>query len=148
MKKLFILAVFFICAGCTGYKDIKVSDPVIKEIEMVSFTSADVDVEVVMNNPTGKRIILEEADGYIYDGSSKVAKVVLKEPVEVVPKYNGKTEVKLTLSIESPAIFKGLKLTGFDMERYRVGGRVLLKSGGVRKNFYFDKLPISKIINL
>lgn len=150
MRRIFILLLLLLFAACSSYREITLSEPVIKEIDATSPSDIKIKVAVGITNPTSTKFRLTDAAGDIFRLREKIAVVLLTEEIEIEPKFSGKVEVPLQLKIENPlALLKlGMNISSLKAEEFTADITATVKGGALKKEFKFKDVAIDKIVNL
>ena len=151
MRKYLLLAIsallFF--GSCANYKKIEISNASIKDARIVSASRYQVEVEVEVDNPSGMKFVVKEADGVVFKDGEPFADITVPECVTIPARGVNRVGIPCEISLRNPlaALAIGLNYKSLDWDSFTVDGKVTVKGGPVKKAKEFKNVPLRKLFN-
>lgn len=150
MKRYFVLAIIAILffAGCSQYKEIDISSMKIERVRMSSVKEVDLQLSVMVNNPSGKELVLSSVEGKLLRNGVSFADVELLEEAVVPARSNGEVEVKCRLVFADPmaALALGLNFASLNKDDFTADMEAVVRSGALKKKFRYNGMTIARLL--
>lgn len=137
-------------SSCAGYKQIRLEDVRLEKFRMSALTSADVTLEMAVNNPTKATFEIIGAEGTIYRDGSEFARVSQVDDGEVMlpPGTPAKSSITLRVWLTDPfsAVSGGFNPKQWKPENFKADAVVWVKKGKMKKQFKFKDMPVKDLL--
>lgn len=146
---LFIAFALLIFSSCSKLGEIELMNVELKSFKLLNTTSANIEVEYTINNPSNKRIILDNVDAYLKKSGANFAKISLIDADTVASKRISVNRLSLKLDLLDPlSLFSmGLNLSKWQYTDFTVDARALVKSPtGWKKRIKLKDVEIEDLI--
>ncbi len=151
MRKYLLLAVsvLLLFGSCANYRDIEITDASVKDVRIVSASRYYVGLEIEVDNPSGIKFVVKEADGVVFKDGKPFADITVTEGVAIPSRGVHKVEVPCEISLRNPlaALAIGLNYKSLDWDSFTVDGNVTVKGGPVKKKKELKNVPFRKLYN-
>ena len=106
MKRLLVLLAFLplVLSSCSKLGEVEVRELELKSFQLLSTTSANIEVEYVIHNPTSKKLMLDNVNGFLKKGDVNFAQVTLIEADTVAAKRVSMFFLKQAQSLLLPSL--------------------------------------------
>ena len=152
MKKFFpLLLVLLLCVACNDYKKVTFEDVKLSSINIVGLDKANVGIDVIVNNPTKSKFILDEAYGVFYKDTTSFATFNLLEESVVVPHSCDTVPVNLQLQLTNPKFLLslGLNLGELDVDDFSLDANLRVKNGaGLGKRVKLEDIKVKDLLEI
>ena len=151
MKKigLIVLCAVISLSGCSGVGDIDIREVKLKNARMVNTTSADLEFECVVHNPTNRRIIIEDANGVLKKRDVVFARIHLVKADTVAANGLSSNTALLKVNIEDPLslLSMGLNISSWDTSEFKADLRSTIRREGRAKHVFKRKnIPLESLL--
>ncbi|MDD2419881.1 MAG: hypothetical protein EOM16_06980 [Bacteroidia bacterium] len=151
MKRLFffLLAFTLVLSGCSKLMEVQLRDVQIKSFELLSTSSANIEVEYVIHNPSSRELFLDNATGFLKRSGVNFAHVTLVSADTVAAKRISVNNVVFKLDILDPLslLSMGLNISKWKYSDFKVDARAVVKtSRGGRKVLKFKDMSIESML--
>jgi len=151
MKKIcfFALLAIILLSGCSGLSDIDVREVNLVDAKFSNTTSADLVFECVVNNPTNRRIIVEDAIGVLRKSDIVFANIRLVGADTVAANALSTNKLMLKVSLEDPLsiLSMGLNISTWNMSEFKADLRSTIRREGRAKHVFRRKnIPIESLL--
>ena len=151
MKKIcfFALLTIILLPGCSGLSDIDVREVNLVDAKFSNTTSADLVFECVVNNPTNRRIIIEDAIGVLRKSDIVFANIRLVGADTVAANALSTNKLMLKVSLEDPLsiLSMGLNISTWNMSEFKADLRSTIRREGRAKHVFRRKnIPIESLL--
>ena len=151
MKKIcfFALLAIILLSGCSGLSDIDVREVNLVDAKFSNTTSADLVFECVVNNPTNRRIIIEDAIGVLRKSDIVFANIRLVGADTVAANALSTNKLMLKVSLEDPLsiLSMGLNISTWNMSEFKADLRSTIRREGRAKHVFRRKnIPIESLL--
>ena len=151
MKKIWILFMIAIVAlsGCTGLGEVDIREVNLKNFKILNTTSANLEFECTVQNPTQRRIILEDINGVLKKGGVVFGRVEMVQADTVAANTLSVNGVMLKVNIEDPLslLAMGLNISSWNPEEFKVDVRSTIRREGRSKYTIKRKnIPLESLI--
>jgi hypothetical protein len=152
MKRLLVLLAFLplVLSSCSKLGEMEVRELELKSFQLLSTTSANIEVEYVIHNPTSKKLILDNVNGFLKKGDVNFAQVTLIEADTVAAKRVSVNRLVFKLDIQDPLslLSMGLNISKWHYSDFTVDARAVVKtSDGGRRVIKFKNMSMENLIN-
>lgn len=144
-----LLALVLLSTGCSKLREAEIKDVSIKGFQLINTSSANIEIEFVMDNPSGKIIVLSDANGLLKRGESNFANFTLVKADTIAPKSVSAYKLTFKVEIMDPLslLSMGLNVSKWQYSDFKVDARAVVKlSGGGRKVLKFKDVPLENIV--
>lgn len=151
MKRLLFLLAFlpFVLSSCSKLGEVEVRELELKSFQLLSTTSANIEVEYVIHNPTSKKLMLDNVNGFLKKGDVNFAQVTLIEADTVAAKRVSINRLVFKLDIQDPLslLSMGLNISKWHYSDFTVDARAVVKtSGGGRRVIKFKDMSMENLL--
>lgn len=152
MKRLLVLLAFLplVLSSCSKLGEMEVRELELKSFQLLSTTSANIEVEYVIHNPTSKKLILDNVNGFLKKGDVNFAQVTLIEADTVAAKRVSVNRLVFKLDIQDPLslLSMGLNISKWHYSDFTVDARAVVKtSDGGRRVIKIKNMSMENLIN-
>lgn len=151
MKRYLLLALtaLLLLGSCVNYRDIDIVDAAIKDVRIMSASKYQVDVEVEIDNPTGVKFVLKEAEGILFKDGEPFADVRMQQETAIPAHGVHKVEVPCEVVVRNPlaALAIGLNYKSLDWNSFTIDAKGVIKGGPVKKKKEIKNIPLKKLYN-
>ncbi len=144
---LFALLLF---TSCSKLGDIELKGIEVKGIELITTTSAIIEMEYVIQNPSNSSLILRDADGFLKRGDVNFAQITLLSADTVASKRISVNRLRFRMDILDPLslLSMGLNLSKWKFSDFVVDARAVVKpTGRRRKVIKLRNVPMDKLVD-
>ena len=148
--EVLILIVIISLSACSGISDIEIREVNHINTKLLNTTSVELEFECVINNPTSRRIIMEDAIGVLKKSNIVFARVNLLEVDTVAANAVSSNKIRLKVNIEDPLslLSMGMSVSSWNMSEFKVDVRSTIRREGRTKYVYKKKdIPLESLIN-
>lgn len=151
MKRLLVLLAFLplVLSSCSKLGEVEVRELELKSFQLLSTTSANIEVEYVIHNPTSKKLMLDNVNGFLKKGDVNFAQVTLIEADTVAAKRVSINRLVFKLDIQDPLslLSMGLNISKWHYSDFTVDARAVVKtSGGGRRVIKFKDMSMESLL--
>ncbi len=151
MKRLLVLLAFLplVLSSCSKLGEVEVRELELKSFQLLSTTSANIEVEYVIHNPTSKKLMLDNVNGFLKKGDVNFAQVTLIEADTVAAKRVSINRLVFKLDIQDPLslLSMGLNISKWHYSDFTVDARAVVKtSGGGRRIIKFKDMSMENLL--
>ncbi|MEA4867077.1 MAG: hypothetical protein EOM61_04455 [Bacteroidia bacterium] len=151
MKRLLVLLAFLplVLSSCSKLGEVEVRELELKSFQLLSTTSANIEVEYVIHNPTSKKLMLDNVNGFLKKGDVNFAQVTLIEADTVAAKRVSINRLVFKLDIQDPLslLSMGLNISKWHYSDFTVDARAVVKtSGGGRRVIKFKDMSMENLL--
>lgn len=151
MKRLLVLLAFLplVLNSCSKLGEVEVRELELKSFQLLSTTSANIEVEYVIHNPTSKKLMLDNVNGFLKKGDVNFAQVTLIEADTVAAKRVSINRLVFKLDIQDPLslLSMGLNISKWHYSDFTVDARAVVKtSGGGRRVIKFKDMSMENLL--
>lgn len=151
MKKIIplLLLVFLLSAGCTDYRKISVDDVSVSSFRFNSTSSAEITLDILVDNPTRRAVSLEVGDVVLYKEGKDFVLFELDGVPSAPPETKGAVTCLLRARVVDPlaAIAAGLNFRTWHKEDFTLSGKVVVKMEGAgKKTVKLKNIPLDRVI--
>lgn len=151
MKRLLVLLAFLplVLSSCSKLVEVEVRELELKSFQLLSTTSANIEVEYVIHNPTSKKLMLDNVNGFLKKGDVNFAQVTLIEADTVAAKRVSINRLVFKLDIQDPLslLSMGLNISKWHYSDFTVDARAVVKtSGGGRRIIKFKDMSMENLL--
>ena len=151
MKRLLVLLAFLplVLSSCSKLGEVEVRELELKSFQLLSTTSANIEVEYVIHNPTSKKLMLDNVNGFLKKGDVNFAQVTLIEADTVAAKRVSINRLVFKLDIQDPLslLSMGLNISKWHYSDFTVDARAVVKtSGGGRRAIKFKDMSMENLL--
>lgn len=151
MKRLLVLLAFLplVLNSCSKLGEVEVRELELKSFQLLSTTSANIEVEYVIHNPTSKKLMLDNVNGFLKKGDVNFAQVTLIEADTVAAKRVSINRLVFKLDIQDPLslLSMGLNISKWHYSDFTVDARAVVKtSGGGRRIIKFKDMSMENLL--
>ncbi len=151
MKKFFILliALTIFSSGCSNLKNIEVNDAKIESFKLVSASKSRAVLNVEVDNPSRKDIVVKSFEGEVLRNGEVFADVVLLEEAVAPAKAVTAVPVKLEIILKNPlgALAMGLNFKSLDWNQFTVNAKATVKGGALKPTVKLENVPLKSIVH-
>ncbi|HCT94209.1 MAG: hypothetical protein A2X19_08860 [Bacteroidetes bacterium GWE2_39_28] len=152
MNRLFAFALVTILftTSCSKLKEVDVRDMKVKRFELINTTTANIHIEYLIENPSGRTITVQSADGILKKRGVNFAYATLLSADVVTPKMASINNIVFRIEINDPLslLSMGLNVSRWDLDEFFLDGIFTLKvSGAGRKTLKYKNVPLKNIVN-
>ena len=147
---ILLLPALLLLAGCTGYRQVSVGQVALGSLRFNGTSSATIVLEATVNNPTEHVIAIESADAVLLRDGREFVRLTLDGTSSAQPGTVSKVRIPVKASVLDPIaiITAGLDLRSWELDDYKVDGKIVLSADGSRKKtLKLNKVPLENIIN-
>lgn len=152
MKRFIWLLLFtFLLWGCNDYRQIEVEHITLNSMRFVNTTTAAINLEADVKNPTKRAVSLENLNAVLFKEGKKFAKFCLTDNFVATPGEN----IAVPINIEAKVldhialISTGLNLKSWNLDNFTVSGKFTVKMDGVpKKRIKFKNKPLKSILGI
>ena len=151
---MLLLVSALLAAGCAEYRQVSVENVALAGFRFNGTSSATIELEADVYNPTPHVIFLDEVDAVLFREGKEFARFALEDK----PSANSFPSLKRTAvripvraSVSDPIsiISAGLNLSSWNLDDLVVDGRIVVKSdAGYKKTFRMKKTPVKDILRM
>jgi len=152
MKRTLPLAIIIalLTTACTNYKNIEVRSVKLNSFKLVSTSRASIELEYIIDNPTGAAIILSSGEGIITKKGLDFAQLEVQKPDTLPPRTvkNGKLVVNAVLLDPMSLLSMGLNISSWKAEDFHVNTKMVFRTtSGYKKTLRHKNIPLKDLIN-
>ena len=152
MNRLFAIALVTILftTSCSKPKEVDVRDMKVTKFELINTTTANIHIEYLIENPSGRTISVLSADGILKKRGVNFAYATLISADEITPKMASINGIVFRIEISDPLslLAMGLNVSKWDLDEFLLDGVFTLKvSGARRRTLKYKDVPLENIIN-
>lgn len=124
---LFFAALLFTSCNKLGQVEVKAIN--VKNFKLVNTSSADITVEVIINNPTNKQLVLCNADGFLKRGAANFAMFSLGSCDTVASNRISVNNLTFRINVIDPLslLSMGLNLSQWKYSDFKVDARAIIR---------------------
>ena len=151
MKKTVVLILVAIVAlsSCAGLKEIDIREVNHVNTKLLSMTTVELEFECIINNPTNKRIIMEDANGTLKKSDIVFARTNLIEVDTVAANTVSSNKIRLRVNIEDPLslLSMGMNPSSWNMSEFKADIRATIRREGKAKHVFKRKnIPMERFM--
>ena len=150
MRKFLILTLLLaaILGGCSKYREVEVEDVRLQKIRLVSASKADLQLRVLVNNPTKSTFTITDIQGTLFRDDTRFAEVSLLEEAVVHPLSREETVIKCRIHLLDPlaVLVMGLDIQSWNPEEFKLNLKTTVRSHGIKKNFKIDNIALDRVL--
>lgn len=151
MRKIIplLLAVFLLAAGCTDYRKISVEDVSVSSFRFKSTSTAEIVLDVLVDNPTRRTVSLETGDLVLYKEGKDFVLFELDGVPSAPPETRGVVKFLVRARVVDPlaAIAAGLNFRTWHKEDFTLNGKIMVKMEGAgKKTVRLKNIPLERVI--
>jgi len=152
MKKIWatVFLITLLLSGCSGVGDIGIKEVALKDVRLLNTTSADVEFECVVHNPTNRRIILEDANGVLKKSDVVFARIHLVKADTIAANALSSNKVRLKVNLEDPLslLSMGMNISSWNMSEFKADLRSTIRREGRAKHVLKRKnIPLESLLD-
>lgn len=152
MNRLLLLVVVVILAssGCSKLKEVDVRDMKVNKFELVNTTTANIEIEYLVENPSGRTITVEGVDGVLKKGGVNFAYATMLSADTVPPRMASINGIIFRIQINDPLslLAVGMNVARWDLDEFRLDAVFVLRvSGAGKKTLKYKDVPLKNIVN-
>jgi len=152
MKRTLPLAIIIalLTTACTNYKNIEVRSVKLNSFKLVSTSRASIELDYIINNPTGTEIILSSGEGIITKKGFDFAQLEVQKPDTLPPRTikSGKLVIDAVLLDPISLLSMGLNISSWKTEDFHVNSKMVFKTtSGYKKTLRHKNIPLKDLIN-
>ena len=150
MKKfsIILLLAAFLLQGCANYRQIELVDVEFGKVKMTAFTKAQVQVNLKIENPTGRTFFITSMDGVVKGAGSEFAKFTLAHEVAVTPGKPASVPAIISAEVTDPLalLSSGLNAGALKNGNFTVDAAVQVRKGMAKKWFRVKDIPLKELL--
>ena len=152
MRRIVLLLVSaLLAAGCAEYRQITIENGALAGFRFNGTSSATIELEADVYNPTPHVIFLDEVDAVLFREGKEFARFALEDKPSAAADTGSKVRIPVRASGSDPIsiISAGLNLSSWNLDDLVVDGRIVVKSdAGYKKTFRMKKTPVKDILKM
>ena len=148
---MLLLMAALMAAGCAEYRQISVENVVLAGFRFNGTSSATIELEADVYNPTPHVIFLDEVDAVLFREGREFARFALEDTPSAAADTLSKVRIPVRASVMDPIsiISAGLNFNSWNLDDLVVDGRIVLRSdAGYKKAFRMKKTPVKDILKM
>jgi hypothetical protein len=150
MKRLFylLLVMTVLSTGCSKLGDVDVEEIGIKSFRLVNTSTALIELEYKINNPSGRKIILNSGEGLLKKSGTNFARVYLIEADTIIARKESVNTALFRVEILDPLslLAMGLNVSRWQYNDFRIDVRAILKiAGRGKRTVRFKDIPLENL---
>lgn len=152
MRRYLLLGAIMVAllTNCSKFYAIEMGGATLKGFKLTGTSSAEIELEVSVDNPSGRAIYLDGVDGFLKKEGINFAQLSLVEADTIAARQVSVNSVKFKIDIVDPLslLSMGLNLSKWDYSDFTLDVRgVVRTTKGGRRVVKFKGLPIDRVID-
>ena len=146
-----LLMAALMAAGCAEYRQISVENVALAGFRFNGTSSATIELEADVYNPTPHVIFLDEVDAVLFREGREFARFTLEDTPSAPADTLSKVRIPVRASVMDPIsiISAGLNFNSWNLDNLVVDGRIVLRSdAGYKKTLRMKKTPVKDILKM
>jgi len=143
-----LLFVSLLFTSCTKLGQVQIKEVNVKSVKLINTSSAEVEVEFIVHNPTNKDLFLCNAEGVLKRGAVNFATVSLIRCDTVVANRISVNRLSLRLNMVDPLslLSMGLNMSQWKFSDFKVDARAVIRpSKGTRRVIKIKDMPLEDL---
>ena len=143
-----LLAAAVLLAGCAGYNEIRVEEAGLRSFRFNGTSSATIEINAVVNNPTRYSIAVETVDAVLFRTGKDFVRFSLEDVPSAAPGSVSTVVIPVRASVLDPVgiITAGLDFRSWRIDDFTVSGKVVFSADGrMKKTVRLRKVPLKDI---
>ncbi len=150
MKRLLylLLILIVVAPGCSKLGDINIQEIGIKSFRLINTSTANIEIEYKIENPSKRELILINGDGLLRKSGNNFARVYLIEADTVPPGTHSTNRALFRVEILDPLslLAMGLNVSRWHYNDFRIDVSADVKiSGRGKKRIKFKDIPLENL---
>ncbi len=152
MKKrlifLSLVVIALVSFGCAKIREVKITNLSLKKFELISTSTAIMEIQYNVENPSGRTFILSSADGLLKKNGMNFAQATLMQADTVTARGATNGVIKFRIDVLDPLalLSMGLNMSKWDCEDLKVDARAVIKSPGRgRRVIKYKDIPVESL---
>ena len=148
---MLLLMAALMAAGCAEYRQISVENVALAGFRFNGTSSATIELEADVYNPTPHVIFLDEVDAVLFREGREFARFTLEDTPSAPADTLSKVRIPVRASVMDPIsiISAGLNFNSWNLDNLVVDGRIVLRSdAGYKKTLRMKKTPVKDILKM
>ena len=144
-----LLAAAALLTGCAGYNEIRVEEAGLRSFRFNGTSSATIEINAVVNNPTRYTIAVETVDAVLFRTGKDFVRFSLEDVPSAAPGSVSTVVIPVRASVLDPVgiITAGLDFRSWGIEDFTVSGKVVFSADGrMKKTVRLRKVPLKDIV--
>ncbi len=152
MKRLFylILIATMLGTGCSKFREVDIKELSVSKFELINTTTANIEVEYIIENPSSKSFTLRSADGVLKKGGVNFANATLISADIVDPRVVSINRIKFRVELNDPLslLSMGMNVSRWNLNDFRLDAVFVIKPSGSRsRTLKYKDIPLDRIAN-
>lgn len=146
---VFLLFASLLFTSCTKLGQVEVREIKVKGFQLLNTSTADIDIEFSVHNPTNKDLFLCDAKGVLKRGEVDFANISLMQCDTVVANRISVNRMTFRMDLVDPLslLSMGLNLSQWKFSDFNVDVRAVIKpSNGRRRVLKMKDMPLEKLV--
>jgi hypothetical protein len=145
-----LLVIMLSAFGCSKLKEVDVRDMKVKRFELINTSSANIEIEYLVENPSGRTITVESVNGVLKKSGVNFAYATMVSADTVPPRMASINGIMFKIEINDPLslLAMGMNVSRWNLDDFRLDGVFVLRvSGAGRKTLKYKDVPLKSIVN-
>ncbi len=145
-----VLVLTLFATSCTKLREVDIKKVDIKSFQLLNTSTANIELEYLIQNPSGRRLIIESASALLKRSGVDFATATMIKADTIPPRTQSLYRASFRIEVSDPLalLSMGLNLSKWSYKDFRVDARATIKaSGRGKKTIKFKDIPLENLIN-